>query len=593
MALDILRETFAEARRLLEAGAALAPGDFRVQKLLPGLREAGAQAAVLGRVADALERATAPSSGPEASGEAADALMEAYALSEAVLATQAGYGAPGELVRFSGTLAGSPNAAVPYSALAPAIAALAESGQWRASILREAMRSGAAYDARLAPALARGLGDGYAEVADLAAECLLKTGPVAGPVVRALFDPAGGAGQPRRLALLHKLGLAPVAELRAIAAESPAPDLRVVAIKALAPEAAADPAVRELLLGLCLERRKDIRGAACAALAGLDSEDVAEALAAALGKGVDPAEIEEIADRAAALPASSRPARAFLKLAEDALGALLASKAGLDEAAVKELSENFAAGLRLVRGRGDEGALAFYGRALAESALLQKKAKGRWTFLEPLLTSMYSGRNGGALALLLEWSLKAGEEYAGYGFIASSLFEDPRTVYDRFAPLLLKKGKASAKILDAWQLPARLSEGKFGFDVRWFDAFIKIDQPRPICSTLAPSMPESAWRYLEKKANSPSANADDLPYVLTALAAGGRRDAPALIAKALRDAKRGEPSYWPMQQAAASALRALAPGLAGELRRIAEKEKDDVAKAALMQGVIDMENRTR
>ena len=50
MSIPVLIQTYDEVRRLAIAGSVVAPGDFRLQKLLPQLEQAGQKAPVFAKV---------------------------------------------------------------------------------------------------------------------------------------------------------------------------------------------------------------------------------------------------------------------------------------------------------------------------------------------------------------------------------------------------------------------------------------------------------------------------------------------------------------------------------------------------------------
>src|SRR5262245_65579538 len=92
MSIPVLIQTYDEVRRLAIAGSVVAPGDFRLKKLIPPLEQAGAKAPVFARVA---ESAKALVEGPETTSS--ESLLELTALVSAVLYTQGETSAPGKL----------------------------------------------------------------------------------------------------------------------------------------------------------------------------------------------------------------------------------------------------------------------------------------------------------------------------------------------------------------------------------------------------------------------------------------------------------------------------------------------------------------
>src|SRR5689334_19051121 len=92
MSIALLTQVYDQVRRLAIAGSVVAPGDFRLKKLIAPMEQAGAKAPVFARVAQAM---TAVVDAKEM--EATDALLELTTLVNAILYTQGETGAPGAL----------------------------------------------------------------------------------------------------------------------------------------------------------------------------------------------------------------------------------------------------------------------------------------------------------------------------------------------------------------------------------------------------------------------------------------------------------------------------------------------------------------
>src|SRR6185437_7380203 len=56
MSIPVLIQAYDEVRRLAIAGSVVAPGDFRLKKLVPPLEQAGQKAPVFAKVAEAVKR---------------------------------------------------------------------------------------------------------------------------------------------------------------------------------------------------------------------------------------------------------------------------------------------------------------------------------------------------------------------------------------------------------------------------------------------------------------------------------------------------------------------------------------------------------
>ncbi len=125
---EVLRELDADVRRLLAAGAAVAPGDEGLGRRGEALRELGRQVPALAQVAAAVERVTA-----SAPGQAAGPLLDLLLIVGQVRAGLAGAGAGGALAEIA------PSG--PWTTDAPAreiqylLDAMASSGQRRTATL--------------------------------------------------------------------------------------------------------------------------------------------------------------------------------------------------------------------------------------------------------------------------------------------------------------------------------------------------------------------------------------------------------------------------------------------------------------------------
>src|SRR6516164_8278065 len=93
MSIPVLVQTYDEMRRLAIAGSAVAPGDFRLKKLVPQLEDAGRKAPVLAKVGAAVKRLAESNEKTSAA-----ALLELTSLVSAILYTQGETGIDGELV---------------------------------------------------------------------------------------------------------------------------------------------------------------------------------------------------------------------------------------------------------------------------------------------------------------------------------------------------------------------------------------------------------------------------------------------------------------------------------------------------------------
>ena len=92
MSMQTLTQVYDEMRRLAIAGSAVAPGDFRLKKLVASLEQAGAKAPVFAKVAE-----TAKGVVESHEKTAAARLLDLATLVNAILYTQGETGMPGAL----------------------------------------------------------------------------------------------------------------------------------------------------------------------------------------------------------------------------------------------------------------------------------------------------------------------------------------------------------------------------------------------------------------------------------------------------------------------------------------------------------------
>ncbi len=201
MSIPVLIQAYDEVRRLAIAGSVVAPGDFRLKKLVPLLEQVGQKAPVFAKVAEAVKQLA-----ESREQTSAAALLELATLVNSILYTQGETGMQGELTPLPTVALGRPRTQASARVLKPLQEALTTTGSGRLEIIRDGYERGAFHDLRLiAPALAA-LDDSYAEIADLAAQKILPLfGPAIVPELQANFDPRGRGGHVRRLLLMHRL----------------------------------------------------------------------------------------------------------------------------------------------------------------------------------------------------------------------------------------------------------------------------------------------------------------------------------------------------------------------------------------------------
>jgi hypothetical protein len=523
MSIAVLTQVYSEARRLAVAGSVVARGDFRLKKLLPPLEQAGKQAPVFAKLAEA---ATAVVDGPEESSAAA--LLELTSLVNAVLYTQGETGLAGTLEPIETTDFGG--AAVQTSArvLKPLLEALSSTGSGRLELVKDALTRGVFKDLRLVkPALAA-LDDPYSEIADLIADKVLPIyGQAVLPELKAKYDPKGTKGHPRRLKLMHQLDPAGTRELVKSALDVGSKEVRVAAVSCLGAEA-EDLA---FLIEQASAKAQDVRAAAYLALAKVDHPEAVAVIAKGLtGKDHHFAGMAIRAGKDSKLTATLA---AEIRTSVDALPALKDKKAvGLACERIMSLLRSFPEG-------GNKEADAILLALFKERAGLVKikgESHSGADIVEVVVYEMGDGSPAAQAALVAAHAELSSEELSK-AFLAGRKCLEPAALYDTFAPYLTiavedkKKAKEAVAKRDSllatmagryayyWWPSGNLDSSEKAWDPRWLDLAVRIGQVS-LVSTLARPGHANAQAFMKKafdealkKAKSP----DDVRHELIAL----------------------------------------------------------------------------
>jgi len=437
VSIAVLSQVYAEARRLAVAGSVVAKGDFRLRKLLPPLEQAGAQAPVFAKVADA---ARAVVDGPEANS--AEALLELASLASAVLYTQGETGLAGPLEPVESSSLGGSTLQIPARELKPLLEALGGKGGGRFAPIKEAVEKGHFRDLRLIrPALAA-LDDGYTDVADLIADKVLpQYGPAVLDELRAKYDPKGTKGHPRRLKLMHRIDAAGAREVVKEALDSGSKEVKVAAISCLG----AAPEDRDYLIDQAASKTGEVRGAAYHALARIDHPAAVAVLSKAIqGKDLHLATSAIVESKNATLAAVlaaeiASSAEAFLKLkdkkkASEAADRLTDLVNALPDAKSPEL---------------DALLLDLFARR-AELAKVKGATYSGTDIVEAVVREMADGAEAVRRALVAAHA-ELEPDQLEQAFEAARPYLTPAQLYDTFAPYLAatvggkrKKGKDPA-----------------------------------------------------------------------------------------------------------------------------------------------------
>ncbi len=274
MSIAVLIQTYDEVRRLAIAGSIVAPGDFRLKKLVPLLAQAGQKAPVFAKVAEAVSKLVESNDKTSAA-----ALLELTTLITAILYTQGETGSAGELTPIKTIALGRTRSQVSARVLKPLRDALTTTGSGRLEIIRDAYEQGVCHDFRLVGPALGAVDDTYAEIADFVAEKILPLfGQALVPELQATFDPKGRGGHVRRLLLMHQLDPETSRPFVQRSLDEGSKEVRIAAISCLGDA----PEDLPFLLEQVKAKPKDVRTAALKSLGRSSSADAARVLCAAI-----------------------------------------------------------------------------------------------------------------------------------------------------------------------------------------------------------------------------------------------------------------------------------------------------------------------
>lgn len=248
------------------AGTGLLSEDFRLQRAAEGLKPLAAASQVFARVDQGVQALlTAPAE------KRAGLLLDVLALADAVLYTQGKTGAAGDLTPLPNLGCGG-YCSASYCQLAPIMQALTGTGGGRMNQIEQAWQEHPEFfsDYRALPALVQGLGESYAELADLYCQILEAQGPSIVPLLQAGFNPAGKRDMARRVQVMEKLAGASQNDWYLAQLEQAKKPVRGSLIFALrhAPENL------EKLIELAKTEKGENKDMACRALARMEGEGV-------------------------------------------------------------------------------------------------------------------------------------------------------------------------------------------------------------------------------------------------------------------------------------------------------------------------------
>ena len=291
MSIPVLVQVYDETRRLAIAGSVVAPGDFRLKKLIAPLEKSAEKAPVFAKVAQAVQAVV---NGNDKT--ASTALLELTTLVNAILYTQGATGIAGELKPLETSDLGQ-TTQTGARTLKPLLEALSSTGSGRMELVRDAFDRGTFKDLRLIKPALGAIDDPYPEIREFICERVLPLyGKAILPELRAKLDIKGRGGHLNRLQLMHRLDPQGSRDVIQQALNDGSKEMRVVAVECLGTN--DDDLV--YLLEQTRSKAKDVGAAALGALlkARAKSADVL----AALKKAISGADLQLIVGRVKECP---------------------------------------------------------------------------------------------------------------------------------------------------------------------------------------------------------------------------------------------------------------------------------------------------
>lgn len=551
MSIAVLGQVYDEVRRLAIAGSAVAPGDFRLKKLIPALEQAGAKAPVFAKIAEAT---TALVESDEKSSSAA--LLELGTLVNAVLYTQGETGTDGELQEIDSKSFGLSRTQTSARMLKPLLESLTSTGPGRMEIIRDAHERNLFRDLRLIRPALLALDDTYGDIADFVARQVL---PIYGSAIvseiESQFDVKGKSGHVRRLLLMHKMDPTRARPHVLKALEEGSKEMRIAAIGCLG-DSVEDLA---FLLEQSKSKVKDVRAAAFRGLSRCPSSDAVQTLK----KLIDGNDLEIAVD---ALRASTQPEviEALEHATERVAKNLLSGKEKDRDKIGKEMNRLIQL-MRCLTGRDDPTAekLAIWMLDQRDKWVTIKSQPSGTDMLEHVARVLASGSAKMQQALA---DAHAGlpVDCLGTAFLAACRQYEPEQVFSMFSPYIAGKPTKKRASDPATRKQAVIIEhilGRRGYwwhdddegtqslakrlSPRWLDAAIEADQEELIVRLAAPGNEKSnqALAKIARERLKSGKDVWELNHVLETMIRVGHPDAVDLLIEALRNSAK-LPTYY-------------------------------------------------
>ncbi|RIE02496.1 HEAT repeat domain-containing protein [Cohnella faecalis] len=529
MSMDALIELRHEVRRLFIAGGKLAPGDLKLTKLVPSLRQIGETAPVFARVAQSVERAIGP-----AEDDGASRLLELAMLLNSISYTQGRTDiGDGEIVPLQGGHDFS-YANIGYRKIKPVLDALTQKGPGRLEVLQTAYQEGVFRDFRLLIPAVSALDESYPEIPELLIHAIIPSyGSYALPVLHAKLELDGGKGDSRRLQMIHRLSGYAEIDLYARAAEEGAFEVRLAAIHALGDYSDQE----ERLLGLAGDRRKEIRRAALASLSRLDTPKAAAKIFEALASkdreiAIEPARqsrdvrlVARIIELADSLKADIKDGRKD----EETVGRLQSALEALEG---RQTSEMFG----LLKSLLNDPAFAIRETSGIQERAVQQLVRLNDPEARKFAVSLKDSHNGNFLS---------------YSFGAALRSLPPEEAFDSFSGFFEQGRKGVVRDLlrvfhdfvSSEDEETAASGSGEKVDSRWIGLFVKTDHINSVSRLIRPQDSNAAAYLADKCKAEPDFTDHDTVRALLALYRIGHKDTPELLMHVLYSGVHGNIYY--------------------------------------------------
>lgn len=430
MSIAVLIQVQEEVRRLAIAGSAVAPGDFRLKKLIAPLEQSGAKAPVFAKIAQATQ-AVVESNDKTASV----ALLDLASLVNAVLYTQGETGITGEITPIESVDLGGSETQTAARVLKPLLEALSSTGSGRVEIVQNAVERGVFRDLRLVKPAIAALDDPYPDIGTLIAKKVLPMyGKAIVPELITAFDHKGRGGHVHRLRLIHTIDpeAARTHVLRSL--EEGSKEIRVAAIECLGTTGSD--------LGYLLEqtkaKAKDVRGAA---LRALSTAELSADVLGVITRAIDGDDIDLITEQLRNTKHAQLRAHVLSRADEQLTKALSEKDTKKQGPAISRLQQLF----RGINDQEDSTADAFMLRSYESMPALAKiKSTPSGTDYSELLAD----RIASGTSALRERLAAAHSTFKG-NILHSAIFAaretmTPANFYKEFSPLLSGRHSKSA-----------------------------------------------------------------------------------------------------------------------------------------------------